>query len=128
MADPQDAGPNQTADWAEHEHIAPPVQSQAQRLLYEAGSPELAKHALEVAAGELPGSHPDLLDELAERWGYRSRHDLLAASISVASSHGQMWWLTPVNGRAWIAWSEHPGPTSDVLPTLEHARQFVANL
>jgi hypothetical protein len=127
MSNAPAAEPNQTADWSQHEHTAPPVQSQAQRLLAEAGSPELAKHALDVAADQ-QHNDPIFVDDLAERWGYRSRHDLLAASISVATSRGQMWWLTPVEGRGWAAWTEHDAQMSDLLPTLEHARQFVTTL
>lgn len=38
------------AEWHEHEHTTPAVQIQAEHLLDAAGSAELAKHAIDVAA------------------------------------------------------------------------------
>lgn len=38
------------AEWHEHEHTAPAVQIQAEQLLNMAGSPELAKHAIDVVS------------------------------------------------------------------------------
>jgi hypothetical protein len=126
MTDSFSPGPDQTANWTEHEHIVPPIQSQAQRLLAEAGSPELAKHALDMAAAG-PSTDAGHIDGLAQRWGFRPRHDLLAASISIATSSRHMWWLTPIDDRGWVAWTERDSAMSDMLPTLEQARQFVTN-
>lgn len=44
-------------EWQMHEHIAPPIQIQAQKLLDDAGSPGLAKQAIDAAAGT--AEHPD---------------------------------------------------------------------
>ena len=114
-----------TEAWSQHEHIAPPVQSQAQQLLNEAGSPELARQALEEAA-RAQERGPSYLGGLAERWGFSSRHELLAASISIPSSQGELWWLTPIASQGWIAWTERDGTMSDILPTVERARRYVA--
>lgn len=38
------------AEWHEHEHTVPSVEIQAVQLLETAGSPELAKHAIDIAA------------------------------------------------------------------------------
>ena len=44
-----DANPaGQAAEWHDHEHVADQVQLAAQQLVEQAGSPELAKHAIEV--------------------------------------------------------------------------------
>src|SRR5687768_2999335 len=52
------------------EHIATPVQIEAQKLLEDAGSPELAKHAVDVAAiGRGEGSPQD---QFARRLGFAS--------------------------------------------------------
>lgn len=40
------------AEWHEHEHTVPSVQIQAEQLLQTAGSPELAKHAIDVVANQ----------------------------------------------------------------------------
>ena len=50
FADPQDT------EWNEHEHTAGVVMVQAEHLLHRAGSPELAKHAIDVAARQHPES------------------------------------------------------------------------
>jgi len=42
----------QCAEWHEHEHTVPSVQLQAEQLLATAGSPELAKHAIDVVANQ----------------------------------------------------------------------------
>ena len=116
-----------TEAWTQHEHVAPPVQSQAQQLLKEAGSPDLARHALDEAA-RAQERGPSYLDGLAERWGFPSRHELLAASISIPSAQGELWWLTPVEDQGWIAWTERGGRMSDILPTVDRARLYVAGL
>lgn len=41
-----------SADWNEHEHTVPSVQIQAEKLLETAGSPEIAKHAIDVVANQ----------------------------------------------------------------------------
>jgi hypothetical protein len=114
-----------TETWSQHEHIAPPVQSQAQQLLNKAGSPELARHALDEAAREQARS-PSFIDSLADQWGYASRHELLGASISVASQ-GELWWLTPVSEKGWVAWTERDQRMSDILPSIKRARTFVTS-
>ena len=48
----------QAAEWNDHEHVADPVQRMAQQLVDQAGSPELAKHAVEIVEkrqSETPG-------------------------------------------------------------------------
>lgn len=53
---------DESTDWNEHEHTAPVVIVQAEVLLTRAGSPELAKHAIDVAARK---HHDDpVLDDL----------------------------------------------------------------
>lgn len=39
----------QTVEWNEHEHIAITIQIEAEKLLHQAGSPELAKEAIDSA-------------------------------------------------------------------------------
>lgn len=120
----RDAGQQERA-WSRHEHVSPPVQTQAQRLLHEAGSPELAHLAVEQAADEATPPSVDL-DQLAERWGFGSRHEMLAASVSIASRHIHAWWATPVHGGGWVAWCQRDGAMSERLQTLDACREFIA--
>lgn len=50
--DSADDAASKCAEWHEHEHTVPSVQSQAEQLLETAGSPELAKHAIDVVANQ----------------------------------------------------------------------------
>jgi len=49
-------------EWHQHEHTTPVVQIHAEQLLDEAGSPELAKHAIDVAAQQ---AHVSFTEEQA---------------------------------------------------------------
>lgn len=40
----------QTVEWTEHEHVSLTIQIEAEQLLSHAGSPELAKRAIDSAA------------------------------------------------------------------------------
>lgn len=46
------------ADWNEHEHVSEQVQLEAQKLVERAGTPELAKKAIEVIEGRQPAQPP----------------------------------------------------------------------
>lgn len=56
------AAVSQDAEWNEHEHTAPVVIVQAEHLLQRAGSAELAKHAIDVAARQ--NAETPALDDL----------------------------------------------------------------
>lgn len=43
----------QTVEWNEHEHVSITVQIEAEKLLVQTGSPELAKEAIDSAARDL---------------------------------------------------------------------------
>lgn len=47
------------ADWNEHEHVSDQVQLEAQKLVERAGTPELAKKAIEVIEGRQPTPSTD---------------------------------------------------------------------
>lgn len=44
--------------WREHEHTAPAVQAEASRLIHQAGSPALAKQAIDAAADDEAPTKP----------------------------------------------------------------------
>lgn len=109
--------------WSRHEHVASPVQTQAQKLLHEAGSPELAHLAVDQAAEETATID---LDQRAKRWGFASRHRLLAGSVSLVSRQGRAWWATLIGDGKWVAWNDRDSSTSGDLKSLDEVRQFVA--
>lgn len=95
--------PTPTAEWRDHEHVAEHAQAEAQRLLESTGTPELAKHAIDVA-GER--QEYTARDDFARRAGFASFQELLAASAPVTAANGQTWYATPVPNHKWIAWNE----------------------
>jgi hypothetical protein len=109
--------------WSRHEHVSPPVQTQAQKLLHDAGSPELAHLAVDQAANESTTTN---IDERAKQWGFASRHTLLAGSVNLVSRQGRPWWATLIGDGKWVAWSERDNNTSGDLKSLDEAREFVA--
>ena len=109
-------------------HKAPIPESaemmQAQVLIREAGSPELAKTAVDEAA-ELEGQ-PDFREDMfARRFGFTSRHELLAASTPLTAADGTAWWTTAINGNRWIVWNQEEMAAEPTYATVEEARNSV---
>jgi hypothetical protein len=92
------------AEWREHEHVNERAQSEAERLLESTGTPELAKHAIDVAQ-ERKEFQPGAGDELAQRVGFDSYAALLDASTSIDTSH-RTWYVVPTADGDWVAWNE----------------------
>jgi hypothetical protein len=120
-------------EWHEQEQTAEPANVQAQRLLEETGSPELAKQAVDtVAARSQPGhagtpSHitpphtektnarapermanpgSELKDRFAQELGYQSYLELFEGSTPVPTHDGKAWCVSNDNEGNWIAWND----------------------
>jgi hypothetical protein len=104
--------------------ISKGVEVQAQKLLHEAGSPKLAKHAVDSAAHR--ETIPDFCqDMLAQRLGFKSRADLLAASTPITAVDGTPWWATVLDEHRWTVWSDDDMTTAKSFDSLEEARRHV---
>jgi len=104
--------------------ISKGVEVQAQKLLHEAGSPKLAKHAVDSAAHR--ETIPDFCqDMLAQRLGFKSRAALLAASTPVTAVDGTAWWATALDEHRWTVWSDDDMTTAQSFDSLEEARRHV---
>ena len=104
--------------WEQHEHLTPPLQAQAQRLLDEAGSPELAKHAVDAAA-ERQEHGPS--DDLVSEGGFESWEEMLTLSTSI-DLDGDQWWITPFPRRdGWMLWNQRGGQSPRLFPSFEEA-------
>src|SRR5688500_15111231 len=68
--------------WPAHEHVAPPVEAQAEQLLKTAGSPGLAHQALDAAERQ-QAPEGSIQDEFARRWGFTSYLEMFEASTLV---------------------------------------------
>jgi len=100
------------------------VEAQAQKLLHDAGSPQQAKQAIDTAAHrETVSSFYE--DFLAEKLGYNSRKEFLAASTPITAADGTTWWATsdPRDSK-WVVWSEDEAWTES-FDSLEEARRHV---
>ena len=97
---------------------------QAQILIHQAGSLALAKDAVDGAAQR--EAIPDFREDLfAQRFGFASRLELLAASTPLIAADGASWWTTAVADNRWIVWSQNDMSASDSYATLQEARRSV---
>jgi hypothetical protein len=119
--------PHQSEQWAQHEHVAGSVDAEAQRLISVAGSPELAKQAVDSAAEASTDKQPiRSLDELARHTGFAGRSDLLAASTPVNAPDGTLWWATAVKGSGWIVWRLDDLSIERTFASQDEAQDYLA--
>jgi hypothetical protein len=112
--------------WQEHEHVAPPILNQAQKLLDEAGSPDLAKHAVDAAAKTQPlpvSAH----DQFARQLGFASYLSLFEASTPIMSAVGKQWLVTALRTDQWILWNDADLTVAGTYPTREAAERAVSS-
>ena len=93
---------------------------QAQALIHQAGSPVLAKEAVDGAAERelIPDFREDVF---GQRFGFASRAELLAASTPLTAADGTPWWTTVIDGNRWIVWNQHDMSASKTYSTLQEA-------
>jgi hypothetical protein len=109
-----------SAQWRDHEHVTEQAQLQAQKLVDEAGTPELAKQAVD-AAQQRQALPPKNKDELARRLGYVSFLALFEASMPVATGKGKHWCVTPLEKGRWVAWNDEDLEPREEFDSLEEA-------
>src|SRR5262245_31821321 len=82
------------------------IEAEAQKLLHDAGSPQLAKHAIDAAARR--ETLPDFRqDTLAQKLGFKSREEMLSASKPITATDGTVWWAThSPKDKQWYLWNE----------------------
>lgn len=89
------------AEWAEHEHVSDPAIAAAERLLESSGTPEQAKHVIDVAHNQAPD---DPTRNLATQAGFTSYLELLSASTRVDGD--EPWYVVQLPTGQWMAWNE----------------------
>lgn len=107
------------------QHVSDSVELQAQKLIEQTGTPELAKQAIEAA--QQPDLPPVSKDELATRLGYTSFLELFEASTPVAARDGTTWYLTPGVQGNWLVWSDADFTLGPTFPSKSEAEAFLAN-
>ena len=107
-------------EWHEQEQTAEPTNVQAESLLEQAGSAEMAKQAIDtVAARNQQGAKADPRDparstdslekqksRLAEELGYASYLEMFEASTPVPTQDGKAWCVTSDQQGSWVAWND----------------------
>lgn len=88
--------------WQQHEHLSAQLELDALRLLVDAGTPELAKFAIDSVEEQ---QHEQLRAEFAQTLGFASYSDLLAASAGVATNDDKLWFVTPLGDGQWVGWN-----------------------
>jgi len=100
------------------------VEMQAQTLIHQAGSPALAKDAVDGAAER--ETIPDFREDLfGQRFGFASRPELLAASTPLTAADGTPWWTTAIEGNRWIVWNQDDMTASKTFATIQEARNSI---
>jgi hypothetical protein len=112
------------AAWSDHEQVTPAAQLQAQKLLDQAGSPELARHAVNQAARA--AEHADREAALARECGYETYLDLFEASTPASTSDGQSRFVTAVEEKRWAVWDPNALKVVGWYDSLEEAMESVA--
>jgi hypothetical protein len=88
--------------WQQHEHLSAQLELDALRLLADAGTPELAKFAIDSVDDQ---QHDQQRAEFAQTLGFASYSDLLAASAGIATNDDNLWFVTPLGDGQWIGWN-----------------------
>jgi hypothetical protein len=123
--------PSAPEAWREHVHVTTPIENQARKLLDEAGSPELAKHAVDSAAQGhgLPAKTQPLAasvhDQFARQLGFGSYLSLFEASTPLVSAVGKQWFTTALRTDQWVIWNDADLAPAGTYPTREAAERAV---
>jgi hypothetical protein len=128
---PQDGNPNaasaESSQWDPkrgHEPRATPVETQAQKLLEQAGSPELAQQIVDSAAVTVPHGSPQ--DEFARSLGFASYLSLFEDSTALSADREKQWFVTAVQRGQWILWNDVDLEEFGRFPTRVAAERAVA--
>jgi len=117
--------PESSAQWNTHEHQSERARMQAQQLVRETGSSELAKHVIDEVAHQVE----PVADQtaFARQFGFESYLAMFEASTPMTSYDGQHWLITTTAKGQWIAWNENDLAAVQKFQSLEDAsRHFGA--
>jgi hypothetical protein len=106
------------AEWNEHEHLPPALRVEAEKLISQAGSAEMAKQAIDRITDTWVEDPKSRHDKFAREWGFASYLSLLQCSMSISATHEKNWCVTAVSGGRWIMWNDED------LEAIEHFRSL----
>lgn len=96
------AGVSASNNWQQHEHLSAQLELDALRLLADAGTPELAKFAIDTVDEH---QHDEMRLQFANALGFSSYADLLVASTGVATNDDKLWFVTSLADGSWVGWN-----------------------
>ena len=64
-------------------------------------------------------------DSFAQRFGFLSRLELLAASTPLTAADGTPWWTTAIQDHRWIVWNQQDMSAAQTYATLQEARNSI---
>ena len=96
----------------QHEHLSTQMELDALRLLSDAGSPELAKFAIDSVEER---RREQLRSDFSQALGFESFGELLAESSDIATNDDKHWFVTSLPDGQWIGWND-----VDVRVSVKH--------
>ena len=115
------------SDWSQHEHTAESANADAQKLVDQTGSPELAKQAIDaVAERQKTGRTEDKKDAFSKQLGFESYLELFEASTPVPSRDGKSWCVTSDRQGQWVVWNDRDLRVQQRFSSREDAVASVA--
>jgi hypothetical protein len=119
-----ETGPQEAQSWSEHEQTSQPTEVEAKKLLDRAGSPGLAKQAIDAAArNQAPPASAK--DKFARELGFTSYLELFEASTPVRTAEGKNWLMTALPGGKWTVWNESDLRGEGEFDSMDQARARV---
>ena len=100
------------------------TQREAQALLEEVGTPELAPSKLSSSESRRSLTN----DQFAQRCGFASYLSMFEASKPIAELQGRNWLVTNVGPEQWIVWNEQDLTALRYFKTPDEAKQFIRQL
>jgi len=111
-----------SAEWNTHEHQSERARMQAEELVRETGSSELAKHVIdEVAYHAEPAADQTAF---ARQFGFESYLAMFEASTPMTSYDGRHWLITTTANGQWIAWNATDLEAVQRFQSLEEASRL----
>lgn len=115
----RDGGVTPPQAWMQHEQVTPQIELEAKKLVQAAGSPEMAKQAIDAVNHADPIAKKD--DDLALALGFMSYRSLLEASTKGANIAGYQWFLTAIRHDEWVLWNDRDLEVVGVFEKKEDA-------
>lgn len=100
------------------EQASPGDKNEAERLLTEAGSTDMAQRATEPSNSPPPTQSNDAF---ARQWGFASYLSLFEASKPVSTDDAKNWLVTNVGTNRWIVWNEQDLRADATFPSFDDA-------